>query len=319
MANWADFPSIFVRTDGRMVAHWLERGTSGRYAYGVRLSTSDDDGRTWTRPVVPHQDDSPTEHGFVSFFETPGGELGLVWLDGRAMAATDGRPTGGGMTLRSITVGDHGLGAELVVDERVCDCCQTSAARTSDGVIVAYRDRSDGEIRDTSVVRFEAGAWSAPVSVHRDNWRIQACPVNGPVVTAAGNDVAVAWFTAVDDAPTTLLAFSSDGGRTFDTPIRIDVDPTLGRIGMVLLGAGRVLVSSLEQYEGEGRIVIREARRDGRTSDPVTVSAASIARSSGFARLALSGSRLTIAWTSVAGGRPTGVAVAEFNVREVAR
>jgi hypothetical protein len=212
-----------------------------------------------------------------------------------------------------------GLGPEWLVDERVCDCCQTSAVPTTDGVVVAYRDRSDDEVRDISVSRFADGAWSAPVSVHADAWQINACPVNGPVVTAAGDDVAVAWFTAVGDAPKTLLAFSGDGGRTFGEPIRLDVDPTLGRIGMVMPDANRVLVTSLEQSGGRGWIVIREARRDGGTGDSVPIATTSIARSSGFARLALSGSRLTVAWTTVGEDGSAGVAVSEVDVREVKR
>ena len=33
--------------------------------------------------------------------------------------------------------------AESVVDTRVCECCPTAAAVTAEGVITAYRDRSE--------------------------------------------------------------------------------------------------------------------------------------------------------------------------------
>ena len=33
-------------------------------------------------------------------------------------------------------------------------------------------------------------------AVHDDGWKIAACPVNGPMLSARGRDVAIAWFTA---------------------------------------------------------------------------------------------------------------------------
>jgi hypothetical protein len=176
LANWADFPSLFVTRSGVMAAHWLERRGQTRTAYDVKVRTSRDGGRTWTSEVIPHRDGTETEHGFVSFFETPGKGhgLGMVWLDGREMAGHGAHGAGGGqMTLRSAMVSAQGVpGAEAVVDARVCDCCQTAAATTDTAVLVAYRDRSDKEIRDIYVSRFENGKWSAGTPVHADNWEI---------------------------------------------------------------------------------------------------------------------------------------------------
>ena len=45
--NWADVPSVIRLDDGTLVAHWLQRSGSERYAYDVRLAHSGDDGRTW--------------------------------------------------------------------------------------------------------------------------------------------------------------------------------------------------------------------------------------------------------------------------------
>lgn len=41
--------------------------------------------------------------------------------------------------------------SEMPVDGRVCECCLTTAAMTSDSPVAAYRDRSEDEIRDTYV------------------------------------------------------------------------------------------------------------------------------------------------------------------------
>src|SRR5687768_16434150 len=71
LANWADFPTVFVTRSGLMAAHWLERRGQTRTAYDVKLRTSRDGGRTWSSEAIPHRDGTETEHGFVSFFETP--------------------------------------------------------------------------------------------------------------------------------------------------------------------------------------------------------------------------------------------------------
>jgi hypothetical protein len=314
LANWADFPSVFVARDGTLAAHWLERGT-GRMAYGIRLRTSKDGGRTWTPTETPHKDPpAAVEHGFVSFFDAPGKGLGLAWLDGREMAGGHDAGSRGSMTIRAAFLSDGKAAGEQVIDARVCECCQTSAAGTSDGVIVAYRDRSDGEIRDIAVSRFRAGTWSAPAIVHADDWQIKGCPVNGPAVAASGDDVAVAWFSAKDTQPKLQVAFSR-AGAPFGAPIRLDSGVTYGRLALVLPSADRALVSSIERSEVGPQLVIREARRDGRTSAPVVVAPMTSDRSSGFARMTVSGRRLIIAWTDVQAGAPAVIRVRAADLR----
>lgn len=314
-ANWADFPAMFVTRGGVMAAHWLERRGQGRTSYDVKLRTSRDGGRTWSPEVIPHRDGTETEHGFVSFFETPGQGhgLGLLWLDGREMAGHGGGHGAGGgqMTLRSAMVSAQGVaGQETVVDGRVCDCCQTAATTTDTGVVVAYRDRSDKEIRDIYVTRFENGKWSPGAAVHADNWEINGCPVNGPAIAARGQKVAVAWFAAKDNAPKTQLAFSSDGGKTFGPPVRIDSGTTLGRVGLTLLADGRALVSWIDNLGAAAKFTIRDVSPDGTLGTPVVVSAISGDRPSGFPQMVVSGRKVVVAWTNVTKGVPTGISVA---------
>jgi hypothetical protein len=313
IANWADVPALFVTSNDTLVATWLERGTA-RGSYGVRVKTSSDGGRSWTPTVTPHRDDTPTEHGFVSVFEAPGAGVGLVWLDGRLMAGGHGSGEGA-MGLRAALLTGGRPGEEMLIDPRVCDCCPTSAARIDGGVIVAYRDRTDDEVRDMSVSRFLNGAWTAPRTVHADNWQINACPVNGPVVAASGRSVAVAWFTAAGDTPRTRIAFSTDAGETFSAPAQLDVDVTYGRLGMAMLEPSRVLVSSIERGPDGAFLVAREVRRNGRLGDVTRVVATSSDRASGFPRMAVSGRQVVFAWTESSQGRATGIGVATARLK----
>ena len=70
------------------------------------------------------------------------------------------------------------IGPEERVDGRVCDCCQTALVRTPRGLLTAFRDRSEDEVRDIAVARFENGTWSASQVVAPDGWKIDGCPVN---------------------------------------------------------------------------------------------------------------------------------------------
>jgi hypothetical protein len=319
MANWADVPSIFVTSTGTIAAHWLERGVGrGTYDYGVRVSTSTDDGRTWTQAVTPHKDNTPTEHGFVSFFEGPRGRPGLVWLDGRASAGHSSGGHGGAMALRAAVLGGGAAREEIeeiVIDDRVCDCCPTSAASTSDGVIVVYRDRSDREIRDISTVRFAGGVWSKPVAVHGDGWQINGCPVNGPAVAAAGRSAVAAWFTSAGGTARVRIAFSSDGGQSFGAPSELAAPATLGRVAAVMPEPERAFVASLERPTSGGSLVVREARAGAPIGPAILVGQMGTERPSGFPRLAIAGKQALFAWTDAPRGGPSRVKVAAATLR----
>ena len=105
--NWADFPSMKVLGDGRLAVHWLQRSGAGTYAYGVRIAQSDDGGRSWSEPVMPHRDSSETEHGFVAMWSEDDG-VGAVWLDGRKFAAS-GHDSSNEMMLISTVMGPGGI------------------------------------------------------------------------------------------------------------------------------------------------------------------------------------------------------------------
>ncbi len=297
--NWADFPSIVELPDGSLAAHWLQREGPGTYAYGVRIARSTDGGLSWSDPVTPHLDGTLTEHGFVSLFPAADGALAAVWLDGRNFAeAAEGGPLEGDMSLRYAEIGVDGAPRrQTLLDARSCDCCQTSAALTSKGPVLVYRDRSESEIRDISVVRLVGSEWTAPATIHADGWYMPACPVNGPAVAAKEERVAVAWYTAANDEPKVLVAFSGDAGASFGPPLRMDEGQPLGRVDVALLPDGSALVVWLETAEEGARITARRVRADGTMSTAATVALTDVSRSSGFPRMTLRGDDLVMAWT----------------------
>lgn len=301
--NWADVPAVHLRPDGGLLAHWLEKSGPDTYAYDVRLSLSDRAGRSWQADRAPHRDGTATEHGFVSTFPWPGGGTGVIWLDGRATGGAHGAEHAGAMGLRSARLDPDGrIGDDVLVDDRVCECCPTTAVAVPGGAVIAYRDRSDAEVRDIAVRRLVDGRWTEASYVHADRWTINACPVNGPALAAEGSHVALAWFTAEGNRPRVQVAFSSDSGATFGAPVRVDDVTTLGRVDVVMLAADRALVSWMEFSPGGSELRIREVARDGTRSASRTVTSMASDRASGYPRMVRAGDRVYFAWTVT---RPT--------------
>ena len=307
-ANWADVPAV-VGLGGKLAAHWLQKSGPGTYSYDVRLAISDAQAKTWGADISPHRDGTQTEHGFASFFEWPGGGTGIIWLDGREMkASTHGggghdAHGGGSMTLRAARIDEDGkVGEDVLIDPRVCECCPTTAISTARGALIAYRDRSDSEVRDIAVMRLENGKWQGPTYVHADNWQINACPVNGPALAAHGDRVALAWFTAQGDTPRVNVAFSADAGKTFGKPIRVDEARTLGRVDTVMLEDGRAIVSWMEFTDSGSEIRARTVFPDGRRSPHALVAKTTSDRQSGYPRMVRAGKELIFAWVQT---RPT--------------
>lgn len=316
--NWADFPSMVAFKDGSLAAHWLPMSGEGIYAYDVNLAFSPD-GKNWGKAIVPHRDGTQTKHGFVSLLPWDDGQLFTVWLDGRNFAkGGNGRdrqdaPTPV-MTLRFAMISKNGqLSNKTVLDKRVCDCCPTSAVRTANGALVVYRDRSEKEIRDVSILRYQNGVWSQPQTLYQDNWEIAGCPVNGPAIAAQEEKVAVAWFTWANEIAQVKVIFSNDEGRTFSEPIVVDDGDPVGRVDTVMLPDGGVLVTWLESTGNNAELRVRRVRWDSTKDKSKTVAKSSKERASGVPKMVIRNSKIFFAWTQPGKASTVRTAVARVN------
>lgn len=294
--NWADYPQISSFENGSLMAVFLQKSGSATFAYDV-MTTFSSDGDNWSTPKPLHDDDTQTEHGFVSM--NPWGDNMLVsWLDGRNTAGSshgdDHHHHQGQMSLRTAVLDSEGNKIEeWELDNRVCDCCQTSVTVADNKPVVVFRNRTESEIRDIGMVRWDGGKWSETEPVYMDFWEISACPVNGPKIVSSESLLAIAWYSAKNGNPEVKLIFSEDNGLSFKKPIKIDLGRTLGRIGLELIDEETVLVSWME----ENRIMVRTASLDGNLGKPIEVTTSSEKRSSGFPQLAFDGKSNWIAWT----------------------
>ncbi len=300
--NWADFPAVRVLDARTLAAFWLKKSGDQPYAYDVMLTRSGDAGATWSPPSIVHDDGAAAEHGFASLWRWQNDALAVAWLDGRHGNSEEGH---GAMSLRgAVFDASTKKTQEWELDARTCDCCQTDVAATAHGPVLVYRDRSADEIRDVYLTRYDGKAWTSPVAVHADGWKMPGCPVNGPAVAARADEVVVAWYTAADDMPRVRLARSRDSGAHFGEPVDLDQGDTAGRVDLLAHPDGSWWASWIGAQGDVPQLWLVRLDKDLRETVRGAVAELPKGHGSGFPRLAPLRGGVVAVWTDVRAGKP---------------
>lgn len=309
LANAADTPHIAATPDGALWMQWLQTLPESPSGYDVVLARSKDGGMRWEQITRVNSDGTATEHGFASLWPVGEDALGVAWLDGREQANAGEHAThNDGSTQLRANLFDFNLnrGTDTVVDPRTCDCCQTAVVTTDRGPLLAWRDRSDDEVRDIAVARFENGVWRAPVPVHADGWKVESCPVSGPAMAALGHNVVLGWYSEAGGSPLLQLTRSSNAGDSFDTPVVLEKEATtLGRIALGL-DAQQVWVAWLrETNNGQTLMLARYAPDLSKRLQLLEVAnLAAKGMASGYPKLVVGQDMAWLVWTDVSNGVP---------------
>lgn len=232
-------PQVAVGPGGEVYVVWQKSTEVRGRMYPVsdlRFAYSTDGGRTFS-PTMTVNDDAgarPSSHSFHNVTVAPDGTVYVAWLDGRAQDAAraahpaHGHGAGGvGAEIRvaSWRPGDASFGPSARVDGDVCPCCRTSLAVGPDGAVyVAWRKVYPGEVREVVVARSADGGrtFSAPVRVQRDGWVFPGCPHAGPSIAVDGRGRLFAtWYSGKAGGQGLYYAVSSDGGRSFGSPVAL--------------------------------------------------------------------------------------------------
>ncbi len=315
--NWADTPSVVKISDNLWAAHWGVYQAESYFAFNAIVALSVD-GSAWREPFLLHQDGTESEHGFVTLFSQEG-SVGAVWLDGRNYIVDgeflyqdhNGNVLGTALHYAQFSSSGNRL-KSFELDEIACDCCLPVIAQSSDGFVLAYRDRSLEERRDIVVRRMSGGNWQDAVLVGADNWIIEACPINGPAIAADGDSVAVAWFSATNNEPYVRLALSADAGKSFGEPIEIDADGSFGHVDLVLTDEGDAIVSWLRSDADRVAITLRRITAEGLVGEAQTVAHIDIGRPADFPQMVKVGRQLVFAWSDFDGNGKVRTAGAEI-------
>lgn len=293
LANWADYPSVVRAPDGTLAAHWLIMRPGAGFYYDAWFSTSMDSGESWSEPALIHEDDTDSEHGFVSIVADDDGGFDLFWLDGRGFAEGGS----GLMELRHRRWSDGTFGPENIIDEDVCTCCNTAALRQDHKIAVAWRGHTPEEIRDIYLTYVTPDGISENRTVHDDGWEIAACPVNGPALAGSDDRLLIAWFTAADNIPRVRARFINDGVE--EELLTLSETTPAGRVDTAFLDDGSAMVSWLDRND-EGGVVRLAWFSKGSFDRPqqvIDLGTTSAGRRSGFPRIATFQSTLFAVWT----------------------
>jgi len=295
--NWADFPAHAINED-LIITSYLKKSDSGTYTYDVILNLQKLSGEKIKKDFLLNTDGVKAEHGFVSIIPNNNKGFFITWLDGRNTVEKklDGHHKP--MTIRFAEITNTGeVINESELDEAACDCCQTSIAMTNNGPIVVYRDRSENEVRDIYTIRNINGVWEEPNPLHNDGWIINGCPVNGPKVAVNSTNLAIAWFTVVNDNPIVNVSFSKTNGDSFGNPFKINDLDAIGRVDVAFLNNEEVIVSYMEVDDIGTYLRIKKVSVNGEISKPITVSKIDGGRNTGVPQLEIINNEIFIVWT----------------------
>ncbi|MFN1833918.1 hypothetical protein AB2B38_001545 [Balneola sp. MJW-20] len=290
--NWADFPELAANNEGLVASTWLKKSSPDTYSYDTWIQVSGSG-----KPFVVHNDSTKTEHGFVSMEMVTDSTFMVVWLDGRQTAdreRSEYSDINKSMSLRGALLDLSGrVLNRYLIDDSVCDCCNTSLTKTQNGLIVFFRDRNENEIRDIKFARFDGEEWNNPELVAPDNWQIAACPVNGPSSSYEDGKTLVSWFTGANNKAAVKWRII-DG----DSPAEIRISDNNSPEGRVqaLLRNSRVFISWIDR---NGILLVNEYDLQGKFISQPFKEEITKNRNTGFPQLSMVDNNLVVAWTSV--------------------
>jgi len=281
----------------------LKKSDTGTYNYDIFLNLETLSGKI-KKNFLLNTDGIKAEHGFVSMIPSNNKGFFITWLDGRNTVNNTNETHHKAMTIRFAEITNIGdIINEVELDATTCDCCQTSIAKTSEGPIVVYRNRSENEIRDIYISRFRDNIWEKPIAVHNDGWEINGCPVNGPKVVVNSSNIAVAWFTAAEGKPKVNISFSTSNATDFKPPIQLNDLDALGRVDVAFLNPNEVLVSYMELDAAGTYLKIKKVSIDGKVSEAKTIAIIDEGRNTGVPQLEIMKENVFLVWTNVVKGK----------------
>lgn len=200
-ASGENRPKVATGPAGQIDVQWTEQPTPGWTGY-IRFARSTDGGRHFSAPITVNHDPAKVTRGFDSLAIAGNGDVVVAWIDGRdaAQAKSAGKPYAGfAFYYTWSTDGGETFAPERKLVDHSCECCRTALARQPDGKVAAFfRGVYEGNIRDHAfAVLHTDGQANHPERATFSNWRVAACPDQGPGLAIGAHGVRHAvWFEA---------------------------------------------------------------------------------------------------------------------------
>jgi hypothetical protein len=296
-------PPRVVLTDRGTIVVWVSKRNG---VSGIRAAQSSDGGRTFSASRTISPEGVTGARGWESAAIDDAGVVHAAWLDGRHAAPhVPGAPHVHGAMRQDIVHAmwrDGDAVVESPVADNVCFCCKTGVAARGNDVFVVWRHLFPGGVRDIAIARSADGGrtFGVPVRVSADDWKIDACPDDGPALAInGGGAIHVTWPTLLQDGKTPHMAIfeavSRDGGATFSARTRVDASATGASHPRLAVSGNGARAIVWDELASEGRRVMYR----GANSAVVLAEGGSAS----YPAIAAVDAGFAIAWTEQAAGR----------------
>jgi hypothetical protein len=260
-------PQIAIDRAGGLVvtyAIFQDKRFNGR-VYAVH---STDHGVTFTppRPITP----DGTSQRFQAAAIDADGRVFAAWLDKRnvAPAIASGKSYAGAALAYAWSNDGATFGDTRVAFDNTCECCRLAVAFAGPGrPVVLFRNIFDGSIRDHAVVIFKDPTTPGPLRrVSVDDWKIDACPHQGPsLAIAPDGSYHAAWFTDGAARHGLFYARADNADAAFSAPRALS-SPDLQPARANLLASGKSLHLVWKEFDGNrSRVRWQVSQDSGRT------------------------------------------------------
>lgn len=248
-------PKLAVHKNGSIYAFYRMNSPTetNRFAGDIFYVISKDNGKSWSVPSSIFPDDNKDKsRGYFDVKRLPDGEVGIIWLEGKA---TDDTISRGSSVNFSTTQAGKEFKKPIRISRNACQCCKTKLFIGSKNTIhVVYREIfADGSRDMAHAYSTDTGKkFSKPVNISPDKWYIQGCPHVGPDMTEVKGVLYFSWFT-MGGKGGIYGTHSKDGGKKFEKRYEL-VNTEAGSWPQMagLKNNGRILAWE-ESFEKEGK------------------------------------------------------------------
>jgi len=192
-------PKIAVNNKGAIYVSWTTP-LKKRFTGNVRFSYSNDNGKTFSRPITVNDNLDITGHRFEALSVADNGNIYLAWLDKRDRFKAEKAAKkyhGAALYYSWSDNGGKSFHQNQKIIDHSCECCRVAMQTDSHNLpVILWRNIYGKNTRDHALVNFKSvDKPGEPQRVSFDNWQVDACPHHGPDLSISNADTYhLVWF-----------------------------------------------------------------------------------------------------------------------------
>lgn len=198
-------PKLALGRSGEVYVTWTTP-LSKPHTGNIRFARSVDKGQSFSAPVTLNTDRQEITHRFDAITVNRNGQVFVAWVDKRDLVAAEkasGKDAYRGAAVYYAISDDRGASfrGDYKLADHSCECCRIGLLPTDDGSVLAmWRHVFEPNIRDHALARIDANGEIGKVRrATFDDWRVDACPHQGPSIAGEkGGPLHAVWFTQGD-------------------------------------------------------------------------------------------------------------------------